>query len=198
MKKIKLYKSLIFVFLTIIVGVFTSCKTSKIDQSEARSKDMAILDSLYAQDAYKIAIEVVYPFNTAATTEVANILLRNTGDNASRIDVRGEGNFIEIQNDSVKGYLPFFGERRLSAGAYGGTDLAVQIEEPVKNLSKQINSKKRKLKLEFTANQKGVDNERYEITIEIYPNKHATVNISPVYRTFIRYDGRLEEFDEIE
>lgn len=191
------YKIIRLISLALIFSSFMwSCKTNKIAKNEANATGMVILDSLSAQNDYKIAIEVVYPFTTAATTQVANTLLWGTGDNANRIDVRGDGNFIKIENDSVKGYLPFFGESRLSAGAYGGTDLAIQFEEPLKAFSKQVNTKKRKLKLEFTAQQKGVDNERYEVTIEIYPNTHVTVNITPVYRTFIRYDGRLEKFDD--
>jgi len=173
-----------------------SCKTNTIAKNEAYARDMAVVDSLYAQTDYKIAIEAIYPFNTAATTQVANALLWGTGDNANRIDVRGDGNFIKIENDSVKAYLPFFGERRLNAGSLGGTNTSIQFNEPLEDLAKQINTKKKKLKLEFRANQKGNDNDRYEITIEIYSNTHVSVNITPVYRTFIRYDGRLEQFNK--
>jgi len=191
------YRYIVLLGLGLILSSFLwSCKTNTVTKNEANARDMAIIDSLYAQSDYNIAIEAVYPFNTAATTQVANALLWGTGDNANRIDVRGDGNYIKIENDSVDAYLPFFGERRLNAGSLGGINTSIQFNEPLEDLAKEINTQKRKLKLEFTANQKGNDNDRYEITIEIYSNTHVTVNITPVYRTFIRYDGRLEQFNK--
>lgn len=197
MNKSKTYNSLTLMGIAFILSSFLwSCKISTAAKNKTKARDMVILDSLYAQTDYKIAIDVVYPFNTAATTRVSNALLWGTGDSANRINVRGEGNFIAIRNDSVDAYLPFFGERRLNAGNLGSNNTAIQFNAPLQDLSKQLNAEKRKLKLEFTADQKGNDSDRFEITLEIYPNKHVTVNITPVYRTFIRYDGRLEEFEK--
>ena len=192
MNKIKLHKKLFLAYFVGVFCLFYSCKTNQIAKNETKAKDLATLDTLYNRDNYRVAIEVLYPFNTVATTQVFNTLLRNTGNNASRIDVRGDGNFIEIQNDSVKGYLSFFGERRLNAGNYGSNNNAIQFEEPLKDLSKKINTDKNNLELEFTASQKGTDNENYQVNLKIFPNKYVSVNITPVYKTFIRYSGTLE------
>ena len=197
MKTILTYKNIVILNLAFILsGSLWSCKTNSIAKIEAKAQDMALLESLQTQDDYRVEIEVVYPFTSAATTQASNLLLRNTGDTANRIDVRGDGNFIEIKNDSVKAYLPFFGEQRLSAGDYGGTDLSIQIEESLKDFSKQINTKKGKLELDFMAHQKGQQNEKYEVNLDIYPNKTVNVNITPVYRTFIRYSGSLVPIDD--
>jgi hypothetical protein len=176
-----------------ILTLFTACKTSKVD-NKISVEDLATLESLEEKNDYYIEINVAYPFMTLATSQTANFLLRNTGGNtANRIEVRGDGNFIEIKNDSVKGYLPFFGERRLNAGAYGGTDTSIQFEEPLNDLSKAINTNKGKLELEFTARQQGDANERYQITLDIFPNKKVTVDIRPIAKTLMRYDGQLTE-----
>lgn len=177
-------------------GSLSSCKTNSMAKNEARARDLAALETLYAQNNYRVDIEVVYPFTSAATMQVSNLLLTNTGDTGNRIDVRGDGNFIEIKNDTVKGYLPFFGESRLNAGEIGGTNLSIQIEESLKDFNKQINIKKQKLELEFTAKQEGNQNEKYEINLDIYPNKTVIVNINPVYKTFIRYSGSLVPIDD--
>ena len=121
-------------------------------------------------------------------------MFRNTGNNANRVDVRGDGNFIEIKNDTVKGYLSFYGERRQNSGEYGRSS-AIQFEEPLEDLSKKIDKDKGKLELEFSANQKGTDNEKYDLSIDIYPNKNVSVFITPVYKTFMRYSGILESVD---
>ncbi|WP_445159204.1 DUF4251 domain-containing protein [Mesohalobacter salilacus] len=196
MNRIITYKVQNLLYFIGLLSLLGSCKTNQIAKAEAKADDLEVLDSLYAKKEYHIKINVAYPFTSTATTQVANALLRNTGDNINRIDVRGDGNFIKIQNDSISGYLPFFGESRTSSGTYGGTDLAIQFEEPLKDLTKKINSDKGKLELEFTANQKGNRNEKYDVSLNIYPNKNVMVNIRPVHKTVMRYDGQLTEFYE--
>jgi len=193
MKPSHLFKLSIVV---LVLSFFTSCKTNSIAKSELKAKNKVVLDSLYALDDYRVDVEVIYPFNSASTTQVSNRLLQNTGNNASRIDVRGDGNFIELKNDTITAYLPFFGESRISGGGVGGQSIAIEIEEPLKDLKKTINPKKETLELEFKATQKEGDKDKYQIKIEIFANYKASVNVSPVYRTFIRYDGKLAEKDE--
>jgi hypothetical protein len=196
MNRIITHKALNLLYLISILSLFWSCKTNQIAKAEAKANDLKILDSLYAKKDYHIKINVAYPFASVATTKVANELLRNTGNSANRIDVSGDGNFIKIQNDTVSGYLPFFGESRTSSVSYGGTDLDIQFEEPLKDLKKQINTEKPKLKLEFTTEQKRNNNEKYDVSIDIYPNKNVRVNIRPVHKTVMQYDGRLDEFSK--
>lgn len=191
-----IHKGLRVVCIIALLGLFWSCKSSKIDKTEAKAQDMAALQTLLEQDNYYVNIEVAYPFVTAATQRVANaLLLRNTGNNANRIDVRGDGNFIKIQNDSISGYLPFFGERRNNSGAYGGRNSAIQFKEALEDLGKQINSEKGKLELKFTVDQTE-GTEHYQILMDIFPNKKVSVNITPTYKTNMRYSGKLTEADK--
>ncbi len=185
-----------FALLTFVLGISQSCKTGALGGKETSAEDLKVLDSIYQLDNYRIEIDVVYPFNTLATTQVANDLLWNTGNNASRIDVRADGNYIQIRNDSLTGYLPFFGERRLNGGDISGRNSAIQFDEFINNLNKSINKKKNRVELNFTAKQKEGDNDKYDTKIYIYPNKSVLVDISPVYRTFMKYEGRLVEITE--
>jgi archaellum component FlaF (FlaF/FlaG flagellin family) len=189
---LKIFVLILFVF---IIGVFSACKSNQLAKEKAKANNMKILDSLYQLNDYKIEIEVVYPFNTAATIEVANALLRNTGNNANRIDVRGDGNYIQIKNDTLTGYLPFFGERRLNAGGLGGSNSAIQFNEPLTEFNKNINDKGI-LELSFPAKQLGDDNDKYNVRLNIYPNMSVSADITPVFRTFMKYDGRLVDINE--
>lgn len=186
-------KNIVLLYAASILILLSGCKTNKIAKDKTSTKALATLDSLYARDNYLFEIDVAYPFMTAATSQVTNSLMRNTGNTANRIDVSADNNYIKIENDSVTGYLPFFGERRLNSGTYGSSDVSIQFEEPIKNLTKEINANKGRLELEFRAKQKGNDNEKYEIKINIFPNKNISVDISPLFRTFMRYDGELSE-----
>lgn len=196
MKKIVLHNRLILLYFVSLTCLFLSCKSNEIAKGEAKARDMAILEKLHSQNNYRIAVEVVYPFTSAATARVTSLLLTNTGDTANRIDLSGDGNFIQIENDTVIGYLPFFGESRINAGKYGGSSLSIQFKQPLKDLKKQINYSKGKLELEFTAHQEDNESEKYDINLEIYPNKSVDINITPTYKTFTRYSGTLVPFDE--
>jgi len=196
MKTPILFKAFTCILAFSILGLSTSCKSTSAAKIEKKAQNLSILEDLKLQDNYRIDIEVIYPFNSVATTQVANALLANTGNNANRIDVRGDGNFIELKNDSIKAYLPFFGESRISGGGYGGRSIAIEIDEPLKDLKKKINTKKGTLELEFKATQKEGDNDTYQIKIELFANQNANVNVTPFYRTFIRYTGKLAEEDK--
>jgi hypothetical protein len=185
----------VFVLFIFISGAFSACKSNKLANENTNANNTKILDSLYQLNDYRIEIDVVYPFNTIASTEVANALLRNTGNSANRIDVRGDGNYIQIKNDSLTGYLPFFGERRLNAGSYGGRSSAIQFEEPLKEFVKKINNKGI-LEMTFPAQQVGDDNDKYNVRLKIYPNMGVSVDVTPVFRTFMRYDGSLVDIKE--
>lgn len=189
-----IFKSFSLFFVLAILTVLWSCKSSDVTSSQKHTADINTLKMLMDKDAYYIDIEVVYPLNTAATQQVANaLLLSRTGNNASRIDVSGDGHFVQIKSDSVKGNLSFFGERRLSGGHYGSTNGGIVFNSFPKDYQKTINEKKRKLEIKFTTHQEDEISERYEVKIEIFPNNNVNVNIASTFKTFINYTGTLRD-----
>ncbi|WP_262887133.1 DUF4251 domain-containing protein [Winogradskyella litoriviva] len=194
MLKRLIYKRFNLIFLLTILTVLYSCKANEVATNNKHTSDLNKLQMLIDKDAYYIDIEAVYPMNTAATQQVANALfLSRTGNSASRIDVAGDGHFIHIKSDSVKGNLSFFGERRLSGGHYGSTNGGIVFDGLSKNYEKTINKKKRKLEIKFTTNQKDEISETYEIKIEIFPNNNVNVNIASTFKSFINYTGTLRD-----
>lgn len=180
--------------LIAILAVFWSCKSNDVIASDKHAAEINKLQLLMDKDAYYIDIEVVYPLNTVATQQVANaLLLSRTGNNASRIDVTGDGHFVQIKTDSVKGNLSFFGERRLSGGHYGSTNGGIVFNGLPKDYQKAINEKKRKLEIKFTTNQEDEISENYEVKIEIFPNNKVNVNIASTFKSFINYSGTLRD-----
>ena len=188
-----IYKRLRLLFCLGIISVLWNCKSNDIAVDKKHTTEISTLETLMEKEAYYIDIEVAFPFSTAATTQVVNaILLPNTGNSAGRIDVSGDGNFIEIQKDSSKGSLPFFGERRLSGGPYGSTDGSISFNGIHENYEKTINEGKRKLEIKFKAIHNGESSESYDVNIEIFPSKRVDVRITPTFRTYMRYTGRLK------
>ncbi|MBV7268111.1 DUF4251 domain-containing protein [Winogradskyella luteola] len=186
--------------LFLLVGILSllwTCKSA--DKAENRANDLLALEQLSEQEEYRIDVKVAFPFNTLATTQVLNaLLIQNAGNNPNRIDVAGNGNFIEIRKDSVKGYLPFFGERRINGGSYGANEAGIQFDGKLENYTKQVNEKKGKLVLEFSTEQIKNGSDSYDVIIEIYPNENTMVTVTPTYKTFMRYSGMLTAVDIVE
>ncbi|WP_407557488.1 DUF4251 domain-containing protein [Winogradskyella sp. 4-2091] len=197
-KKAIVKKSNLIIFFVVLTTMW-SCKSSNVDDAEKPSDAINTLQMLLEREEYYIDIDVVYPFNTAATQRVANALfLSQTGNNASRIDVTGDGHFIEINTDSVSGNLSFFGERRLSAGNYGGRNSGIVFNGIPEKYVKTINESKKRLDIEFEIKQIDEPSETYNVKLELFPNSKVAVNITSTYKTFIKYSGRLREKNESE
>ncbi|WP_299099999.1 DUF4251 domain-containing protein [uncultured Winogradskyella sp.] len=188
----------VFIVLVVLTTMW-SCKSSNVDDANKPSDAINTLQKLLEREEYYIDIDVVYPFNTAATQRVANALfLSQTGNNASRIDVTEDGHFIEINTDSVSGNLSFFGERRLSAGNYGGRNSGIVFNGIPEKYVKTINESKKRLDIEFEIKQINEPSETYNVKLELFPNNKVAVNITSTYKTFIKYSGRLRAKDESE
>ncbi|EDP70870.1 hypothetical protein FBALC1_08923 [Flavobacteriales bacterium ALC-1] len=186
-----IYTRLRLLFCFVIATLLWNCKSSDINNTN--STEIASLEALMNNSAYYIDIEVAFPFTTGATTQVLNaLLLRNTGNNAGRIDVRGDDNFITITTDSVSGNLSFFGERRLSGGRYSGSDGSIHFEGFPEDFKKTVNKSKRKLEIDFKTQQKEQSSEGLDVNIEVFPNKKVVVKVTSTFRTFMHYSGVLK------
>ncbi|MBF8149503.1 DUF4251 domain-containing protein [Winogradskyella sp. F6397] len=187
-------KKLGILFGIAVLGLLWNCKSTDVTKGESYLSEIHSLEQLMQNDTYYIEVDVAYPFVTAATQQVANaILMPGTGNSASRIDVAGDGHFIEIQADTVKGDLSFFGERRLNGGSYGRANGGIVFEGIPKAYEKTINKENRTLNIEFNISGEGTEN--YDINLKIYPNHKAVVDVRSNFRTVMRYDGRLKPKD---
>ncbi|WP_400078807.1 DUF4251 domain-containing protein [Winogradskyella sp. R77965] len=187
------HRKLGLIFCIGMLGVLWNCKSNEIAAEKKYTSEISTLETFMEEGAYYVDVEEAFPFNSVATTQVLNsLLLQQTGNNAARIDVSGDGSFIEIQNDSVKGHLPFFGERRLSGGSYGGRGGSIRFEGISKDYEKAINKNKRKLEINFKTNQNEESTESYNVSLEIYPSERVNITIVSAFKTIMRYSGRLK------
>ena len=175
-----------------MIGLNLSCKSADTVSSASTSADMADLETLLNERSYRIDINVVYPFNTTATTQVLNnFMLRNTGNTANRIDVQGESYFIELKEDLASGSLPFFGEQRIISGRYGGNEMGIDFKEAPRRYSVTKHKTKDAFIVEFQVDDKNQFSESYDVTLTVFKKKAVDVNISSSHRQVIRYGGKL-------
>lgn len=180
-------KTKVFFYRT-ICGLFfliASCSSSKQVYSD---KEMESLHTLVKSRSFEIRSNWTYPLPSNSLNSIANAGLFPPGNNANQISLIGNTNFLRIKGDSIKAQLPYYGERQISSN-YGGTDTGILLDGLVKDLTLDFNENKNRYELRFQANQ---DIENYQIAINIFANKQASININSTHRTNIAYRGDIK------
>ncbi|WP_299362171.1 DUF4251 domain-containing protein [Winogradskyella sp.] len=187
------------VVLLCVIGFNLSCKSANTMSEAEASEQLAELETLLHDNAFRVDIKTVYPFNTAATNDVLNsILIPGTSNSASWIDVANDGHFIEFSTTATKGDLPFFGEQRISGGYNIGNDNNIQFDGAPIDYSISKHKKKSVLEIAYDVNDSRVSTETYEIQFLVYPNKTVHVFITSTLKTVIHYRGTLQFTDTTE
>lgn len=160
-----------------------ACKSSEPVLTEA---EMNAFNLLIEKRAYRIESDMAYPQVTAALQSVMNSSLAPLGSSASAISLIGNPNFLEIKEDSISSFLPYFGERQMQVG-YGTDDSAIQFDGLVENYKAEL-SKKNTYDVSFEAKSKS---EKFNVNIIIFSNSKADISISGGSRLAIRYSGKI-------
>lgn len=180
-----LYKTLHIKSLIIFVGIFTmmSCGTSR----EVSAEDKSRLDQIINNQFFKIEAQFARPLTTNALSQIANAGLLAPGDNATQINIQGNSSYLKFEGDTVSADLPYFGERQFGGGY--DNDTGIKFEGIPKDLEIENVEDKNLYIIDFDINQ---DTENYQITLRLYPNLKALININSSQRFPIRYDGTIK------
>ncbi len=179
----------ILLILTII-----GCKSSLNSAEQAQQKQQLEQIAVQVnQDDYQIVMNTAYPLATNAVNNVLNGILIPNGDSASRIDLSDRDDYIELGNKSVKGKLSYYGERRISSG-YGNQDTGIDFNGVPMNFKQSIDFDKGLVRIEYQISNQA---ESFDITIEVFTNRNANVNVSSSHRSNIRYTGVMEQIKEL-
>lgn len=161
----KTYRSI--AHLTLLLKSSIINKISRKKRKEARAKkEYLLLKNLIQSNSFVFEAEKVNPMGGAY------------------IDVKGEGDFLEIKRDSVNTFLPYFGVLHNSSGFNGSG--AIKINNIIENYKVQYNDTKRKICVKL----KGYKNmEAFEIILDIYKSGAASLSIYGSNRSHINYYG---------
>lgn len=164
--------------------LFGACSSAKNKYS---SEELEDFHNLVESKNFRIESSQAYPLPTVALNSLSNAGLFIPGDNASRISLQGNSNFLEVSGDSISAQLPYYGERRISSD-YNARGAGIEITDVLKDYTISFNEKKNNYQLSFIAKQKI---ETYQITIEIFPNKSVFMNVNSSHRNNIAYRGAI-------
>ena len=187
-------KNLVIVLVLCVVGLNFSCKSAEVLSPAEEAAQLAELETILNNKSFRINVNTVYPFNTAATINAINtILTPRTGNNANRIDVAGDGHFVEVQSKThTKGDLPFFGEMRFSGNHYNNVDRSIFFDGEPDKYSITKHDKKPAYEIKFSIEDTNEEIEVYDVQLLIYANRNAEINITSTLKTAIRYTGTLQ------
>ena len=178
-------RQLKYVMMGLILLIASSCATKRAGTLEQFNG----LTSIVERDApIRIAINSVNPTNTYASQQVINNLLIRNGDNANRIDVTGDGNYMEISENLVEASLPYFGERRQGGGYNNINESGVNFEQEPTNYQIQALEEEYRYDVSFEASNGA---ESFNVDVILFAGGNAVVYVTSTYRTRIEYRGRV-------
>lgn len=178
-------KSLYFILGVVIISVF-SCGSSK---SSATPAEIEALTTLIEKRNFRIECDNAYPTASIAMQKAARLL--PAGSSASVVSLIGNSNYLVISGDSITSFLPYYGERQMSAG-YGGDDSAIQFKGTLKNY-KVVERKNNSYDISFEAKS---FSENFRVTITMFTNLKSDIVVNGSSRSQIRYSGNVKHVDK--
>ena len=155
-------KQIFMLLLALLVGIPTLSAQSKKEKKEQKKE---AVKKLIESENYKIDV------NTAMTMRGRSIPLTSSYS-------------LEIRNDSVISYLPYYG--RAYSIPYGGGD-GLNFKAVLKEYSMKMD-KKGNAVIEFIARN---PEDRYEYRVKVFPNGSASIDVNMQNRQSISFQGEL-------
>lgn len=178
-------------YIVLLIGIISilSCGTSR----EVSPEKTARLETLVERRNFEIQPEWAMPLVTNSLTQIANTTLFQPGDTASQINIQGNSNFLRFEKDSVYADLPYFGERQMGGGYNRNT--GIQFKGVPKDLEITKEQEKNYYAIRFNISE---DTENFQISLRLYPNSNALIQVNSSHRNTISYRGKLKELDKSE
>ncbi|MGS2739903.1 DUF4251 domain-containing protein [Sinomicrobium sp. M5D2P17] len=172
----------------LLLVMISSCGATKNNTSDSGA--LTALDSLVKQKQIRIVNNWAYPMATNAMMQVG--ILLGPMNNAQRINLIGNPNYLEIKGDSVKAELPYFGERQMGGG-YNPDGEGIKFDTKISDWEMNYIAKKKLYRIKFKTRK---NSESFNVILEMYPNKRTMLMINSTQRNPISYEGTTTSFEK--
>lgn len=160
-------KQIFILLLALLAGIPTLSAQSKKEKKEQKKE---AVKKLIASENYKIDVQTALPMRGRSIPLTSPYSL-------------------EIRNDSVISYLPYFG--RAYSIPYGGGD-GLNFRAPLKEYSMEMD-KKGNAVIKFIARN---PEDRFEFRAKVYSNGSTSIDVNMQNRQSISFQGELDMKDE--
>ena len=174
-------RTLIVLFCCLFV---LSCKSTKDLNASADQKNA--LEQIAKEKSFEITSKWAFPTNGSMILANSNLL--PDMNNGSSINLISITNFIKKKGDSIFVDLPFFGVRQM-AGSYD-SDTNISFNGEPSTFKMTYNEKKDRYRIYFRMRK---NQETFGVTIYLFPNLTAEVNVNSSHRSQMNYRGKVKE-----
>ncbi|ASV32081.1 DUF4251 domain-containing protein [Maribacter cobaltidurans] len=173
--------------LLFLLGCKTSSKVSYTSQQITEFKDFMNAKS------FEFIATTANPLPGRGMMAVANSGLLPPGSTMSNIQLQGTSNYLRVEGDTISAFLPYYGERQ-SGGGYT-SDAGIVFDGIPSNYKEEYDAQKNEMQITFSISEKS---ETYQVSLNLFPNKKATVVVTSSQRFSIRYFGNIKEIEDAE
>lgn len=176
----------------ILIGFITLFLISSCGSTQTvlgTPQEKALVDSLISKREFRIVNQWALPTMSSSMMKLSSSGILGPGNSGQRIDLSGNGNFLEVKGDSVKANLPFFGERQMGGG-YNSEGAGIQFDQVAKSMNFHYDEAKNIHVVKFRAKDGA---ESFEVTLNVFSNKKSSLLINSSQRDMIRYQGLIEK-----
>lgn len=180
-------------YLTIILYllIFTSCASVAVPTAQ-EELEQAIITQKIEQRDLRVNVTWAYPQGDNVINQLSINNGLGLGNTTGRIQLEGSGSYLAITKDSVRAYIPYYGERRIVSGL--NVTNAIEFSGVPDTYELDYNEKKKRSEISFTVDG---GNEQYDVQVEIFNSNRVRIAVNSTHRVFIRYDGTLA-IDDLE
>ena len=161
-------KTINFIGLALISFLIMSCSSGK--SVSGKVDKYAWIVQRIDSGKFKIEVNQAYPMPGTVSEGVINLTSMYT---------------LEIRNDSVLSWLPYYG--RAYVAPMDPNRGGLEFMEPYSNY-KKIYSSKKGFTINFNAKTK---EDNYRFVVEIGPEGYASIGVTCYKRSFIRFSGQM-------
>ncbi len=178
-----LYISVIF----LVIGCSSSQKTVSVEQKQK-------VETIVTNKSFKIDSEWAYPMVTNSLISLQSAGFFPNNSTASMIDITGHNQYFIFNKDSVNASLPYYGERQMGAAYDRSNGGGIEFNGVPEDYTMDI-TKRGDYRIKFKIKDKNALTETYRVSVLIYNNMSAKINVFSSNRFKIEYRGKLKELD---
>ena len=167
-------------FIIIIIMSCTACK------STATITELNKLKEAVANNNFEFVANSAQPMSIANVSGLENLL--PIGSNLAHINLIGNPNFLIVKKDSIHLDMPYYGVRRMG-GTYGSADVGLKFNGESEAIDTKFNAKKNNYSIKYSLKN---PKENLKLTLVLFTNNSATLNVVSSHRNTINYIGKWE------
>lgn len=175
--------------------LLTGCSSSIKTYTEQEQKAYENLQNLIASKSFEIIAHTAKPMMTNALTQVLSANLLPPGNTPAHISIMGTSNYLRVTGDTIQAQLPFYGEQFFGS-SIGTNQQGITFNDIPEYYTVTLNDVKHSIDMIFKIRDTYRNNERYEISITLYPNNSCTINLQSTSRSSIQFSGDVKAWQK--